>query len=138
MMTALRRTWWLVPAGLLAVWHLAWLATALTGRALAPLTYVDHPWTSAERAGVTTVSGLAFVALTAGYLLHRRLPKVAANLLILGALPGLIVFWGYGFAVGPLLAIMVIIGALQLLTSWRPTGSGVAYRPADTFRRLRG
>jgi hypothetical protein len=93
-MTAVRKTWWLVPAGLLAGWHLAWLTTALTHRTLTPLTYIDHPWDAAERSGVVAVAGLAFVALVAGWLLHRRLPKVAAGLLVLGALPGLIVYWG--------------------------------------------
>lgn len=138
MMTALRRTWWLVPAGLLALWHLAWLTTALTHRALTPLTYLDHPWESAERSGVVAIMGLAFIALVAGYLLHRRAPKVAASLLILGTLPGLIIYWGYGFAVGPLLAIMVIVGALQLLTSWQPPVGGAATNPSDVYRRLRG
>jgi hypothetical protein len=139
MMTMLRRTWWLAPAGLLALWHLAWLATALTHRALAPLTYIDHPWDSAERSGVIAIGSLAFVALAAGYLLHGRLPKVAAGLLVLGALPGLVIFWGYGFAVGPLLAVMVIVGALQLLTSWRPPSptTGPLTDPSSILRRLR-
>jgi hypothetical protein len=120
MLTTLRRTWWLAPAGLLALWHLAWLATALTDRAFAPLTYIDHPWDSAERSEAIAFTSLAVVALGAGYLLQRRLPKLAAGLLVLGALPGLIMFWAYGYVVGPLLAAMVIVGALQLLTSWRP------------------
>ena len=137
LMTTLRKTWWLVPAGLLALWHLAWLATALTDRAMAPLTYVDHPWTSAERAGVITIAGLALVALVAGMVLQRRLPSVAGGLLILGALPGLVVFWGYGFAFGPLLAVMVIVGALQLLTSWRPPTAGALADPSSIYRRLR-
>jgi hypothetical protein len=86
---------------------------------------------------VTAISGLATAALVAGYLLQRRLPKVAAGLLALGALPGLIVFWACGFVVGPLLAIMVIVGALQLLTSWRLPANGVATNPSDIYRRLR-
>jgi hypothetical protein len=103
-----------------------------------PLTYLDHPWDAAERSAVVAVSGLTFLALVAGWLLHRRLPKVAAGLLVLGTLPGLVVYWGYGFVVGPLLAMMVIVGALQLLTSWRPPATGPATNPSDIYRRLRG
>jgi hypothetical protein len=34
--------------------------------------------------------------------------------------------------------MMVIVGALQLLTGWRPPNTGPATNPADTYRRLRG
>jgi hypothetical protein len=48
-------------------------------------------------------------------------------------------FWAYGYVVGPLLAAMVVVGALQLLTSWRPAPAttGPLTDPSSILRRLR-